>query len=187
MVMLLLIALLGACSNSGIPSRGPDVVTDKMEQAYPGMRVVSEVRIDDFVLQIGSEKSSYEPGEPVKLEARLMYAGNKDEDKIYHAMTPLAFDISESTRQFNLGYAMEEPLIERVMKQQQWYVQPYKKGAGYSEQEGWDAFIKEFMQGDGFPEGNYSVKVIADFYTLVEGEKVPYRFDTEINLTVGKK
>ncbi|WP_028561094.1 hypothetical protein [Paenibacillus pinihumi] len=149
--------------------------------------VISEATRGEFTLQVMSAKKAYRPGEEVELEARLKYAGNEEAVLIEHAASPFTFLIQEQTRAIGLGYEMDQPLIRTVLKQGQWTSERYAKQTVIirpsPEQE---AFIKEFLEQEGFPEGSYAVKVEADFNISGQEElqNDRYRISAEIAFEV---
>lgn len=196
-VLLLMSILLSSCTggtpenskqhvngNASDPSASPVV---QNEQNIDGLSDVAESQEGDFILQVTSEKLVYKPGEEVKMTGKLKYVGDAKKITIYHSMTPLAFSVYESSRSIDIGYFMEQPLITTELTKGEWYTQAYKKSGGYSD-DGTEteetAFIKSFLLEDGFPEGEYRVRLYGDFYTEENGKKTNYNFSSEINIGV---
>jgi hypothetical protein len=80
---------------------------------------------------------------------------------------------------------MNQPLIETVLKKDVWIEETYVKTGGYGDNDPNKEFIKQFLSGETFPAGEYSIYAGADFYTLKEGSSEPdseqedYRFHTD--------
>ncbi|RBW68845.1 hypothetical protein DS031_14890 [Bacillus taeanensis] len=128
-------------------------------------RVKAEVTEGDFVYRLVSEKEIYQDSEDVKLYAELEYVGDQEEIKIYHAASPFYFPIVEKTRNYNIEYAMNEPLLTTTLEKGKPFREEYRGGGAYGSQDEQDyvEFMKDFME-NGFPVGEYTVNGFADFF-----------------------
>lgn len=70
----------------------------------------TEVRIGDFVYRLSTEKEEYNGDEPIIIHAELEYVGDQEQIDISHAASPFYFPIKETTRNYDIPYAMEEPM-----------------------------------------------------------------------------
>ncbi|MFX3636201.1 MAG: hypothetical protein ACE3L7_29440 [Candidatus Pristimantibacillus sp.] len=193
-VLLLVCMLLSSCAG-GTQGNSEQLAnenssgssTSPVVQNESDLSDMAESQEGDFILQITSEKLVYKPGEEVKMTGKLKYVGDQEKIMIYHSMTPLAFGVYESSRNIDIGYSMEQPLITTELTKGEWYTQAYKKSGGYSE-DGTETeettFIKSFLLEDGFPEGEYRIRLYGDFYTEENGKKTNYNFSSEINIGV---
>jgi hypothetical protein len=147
--------------------------------------VIEEKQEGDFVLKIISEKSQYRNDEEVKIHAMLMYKGDKAEETIYHAASPFLFTVTENDRGITIPSIMPVPLISTILKKGEWLKKTYGKSGGYGENDPNADFIKEFLKGKGFPEGNYTIEVKADFFTKNDDDQEKeYDFSTSIKVKV---
>jgi len=160
--------LIGGCgSREGGEAAQPDV--SQTEAPLAAGTLLAEAREGDFVLQLETEKARYRKGEPVKLKARLKYDGPLPEVTIGHAFSPISFPIRETTRGIEIAYPMPMPLIRTTLKQGEWFEEAYSKAGGYGDQDPDKDFMKQFLSGEGFPEGRYEIAASAGF-ELYEGE-----------------
>jgi|GEM_PF-620923 len=148
--------------------------------------VMSEVRNDDFVLQVFATKQTYALGEEVEILAKLKYVGENSSQIIYHAASPFHFYVSETTRQVAIPFMMDQPRVLRELKKDIWYIEAYKKIGGiYSEIFPGYEFHNEFADALGFPEGNYNIEVNAIFDTD-ETSSENKQLSTSIRIKVGE-
>lgn len=177
-----LLILVGACGTS-VAKNGSHSNSDGGNQGS-----TMEVKKDDFIYRLVSEKDHYKVGEKIKLYAELEYMGEEASIKIFHAASPFYFEMEETTRGYSIPYPMEEPLIMTELNKGQPHKQSYIKSGGYSDQDPKDyiQFMKDLLGKDGFPKGNYVVNGMADFYIEKDGEPVPYKMEAEISFDVGE-
>lgn len=180
---VILVALMaGGCDSgqetgpeqTGVQRGGSANVSHSVpSETSPGAAIVeggaAEVKQGDFVLQLVSGQESYAPGESVELKLRLKYTGSQEKVSIGHAASPFFFLITELTREVGLGYFMNQPLIYREMKRDEWLEEAYVKSAWYDESSPHKAFIQAFLEGESFPEGRYRITGLARF-TLYDGK-----------------
>jgi hypothetical protein len=157
---------------------------DMLRSFLQNDKIVAEQRQGDFVLRVESVKKVYQAHEKVDIRAMLQYTGPKSEVKIYHAASPFYFDITENQRGISIPFVMTQPLLSTVVKKDTWLEEPYGKAGGYGESDPNKEFIKTFLQQPGFPEGNYTLRVRADFYTKNGEDKVDYDIKASMNITV---
>ncbi len=172
MMMIMLIWVLTSCSNM---TANPV----EQHQSEPTYEVVilnesdiqSEIRMDDFIYRLVTEKGSYTTDEDIEIYAELEYVGSQDEITIYHDASPFYFPITEQTRNYPIGYAMDQPLIATTLEKGESLREVYRGGGGYGEQDdpAYIEFMKAFHQ-HGFLTGEYEVAGSADFYVQLEKE-----------------
>jgi hypothetical protein len=168
--LFILIVFISACG-SGTNDPGEQVQVLPSPGFAPQEKgvLLSEAREGDFILRIETEKSEYTDSEPVKIVARLKYDGDLPEVMIGHAMSPISFPIIETTRDIEVDYVMPQPLIRTVLKKGEWFEETYTKAGGYGDQDPDKDFLKRFLTGESFPEGNYLLSAQASFI-LYDGE-----------------
>lgn len=134
---------------------------------------------DDFLYELEVTKAQIYAGEPFEINATLTYTGDEESVTITHAASPFYFEILETTRNFNIDYFMDEPLIATELKKGEPLTHQYTVSGGYSEQdpEEYRQFIDQFLAGQT-PKGNYLVKGIAKF--KVEGATEETEISAEI-------
>jgi hypothetical protein len=179
--MLIMTFLIGCTSQNNID-------TGELDN-YDVSKTSDEVTDGDFVYRLVTERGQYQEDEPVKVYAELEYIGEKDEITIFHAASPFYFPIKEKVRNYDLGYAMNEPLISTTLKQGKPLRKEYMKSGGYSDQgeDNYVAFMKKFFNMDGFPIGYYVVDGFADFYIETgenDEEKEDFRIEGQIDFKV---
>jgi hypothetical protein len=152
---LLLIFVLAGCG------------TNQGKNAVPGNPVITsdEVKEDDFIYRLVTEKSEYVEGEEVKIYAELEYIGDKEEISISHAASPFYFPMKEGTRKYDIPYPMNEPLITTILYKGKPHRQVYHGAGGYSSEDdkAYINFIKKIIENQ-FPSGFYTVNGMAHFY-----------------------
>ncbi|WP_314000845.1 hypothetical protein [uncultured Paenibacillus sp.] len=147
----------------------------------------AEVTERDFVYRLVSDKKEYVEGEPVLIYAELEYVGDKDSVTIYHASSPFYFPIVEKTRDYVIGYAMDQPLISTTLERGKPLREDYRKSGGYTEQDNKEyiAFMKAFSEGNGFPAGRYEVDGFADFFVeSAENGQENYKIKAQMEFAV---
>lgn len=182
MFIAVAIAALSSCGSSESPPR---------EQSGGQIKLATkqEITDSDFIFRLVTEKAEYKLGEDVNLYAEIEYVGEQRSIKIYHAASPFYFDLHETTRNIQIPYAMNEPLIETVLKKAQPYREQYKKTGGFSEQDSkkFQQFMKQFLENDEFPLGNYVVNGTADFFIRKnDGEVEMYKLKGEVGFQINE-
>jgi len=174
LVSILSLMLTGCFSSTISNDNAFNSANEKLPQLNSALKeVVSEVRGDEFIYRLISEKAIYEAGEEVKLFAELEYSGADEEITIYHAASPFYFIIYEQNRGFGIPYVMDQPLIPTTLKRGEPLIEQYTINGGFSEhdEKAYVEFIKQLLN-QGFPDGQYTVNGRADFYITNEnGEK----------------
>jgi len=154
---------------------------------YTVQNIHAEVTQGDFVYRLVTEKEEYTEKEPVVLYAELEYIGDQPSVDIYHAASPFYFLLSEKTRNYDLDYGMDQPLLSTKMEKGAPLRQEYHRSGGYSEQDEEDyiEFVKQFTE-KGFLPGYYVMKGIADFYVGGEedGDKQAYKLEAQVDFIV---
>ncbi|MEK3732156.1 hypothetical protein MKX64_06845 [Paenibacillus sp. FSL M8-0334] len=182
----MLLLVLAGCTGQ-VAHEVPSSVPDTEE---PARESRSERVEGDFVYRLVSEQGEYAAGEQVQLYAELEYTGEEDEITISHAASPFWFPIRELTREYDISYGMNEPLLHTTLKKGEPLREYYKGAYGYNGEDS-DAY-KQFIKSldNGFPEGRYVVYGSADFLVQapeIEGEaEAPdvYKLTTEIEFVV---
>lgn len=148
-------------------------------------KVTSKAQKGDFVLKFVSEKKVYQPEEKLQIYAMLKYVGEKPKIKVYHGMSPIAFtQVVEKNRGITIRGAQLLPLKSTTLQKGEWYKQPYSKSGGYGSNTPHADFIKKFLKGEGFPEGNYDITAAAGFFIKKGGVEKNFNFSTKINVKV---
>lgn len=158
--LLALIFTLTACGTktntaSGNPQQSPGALPPPD----------SEIREEDFVYRLFTEKDVYDTFGGTAIFAELTYIGNQTSIDIYHSASPFYFPLEERTRGIEVDYAMNEPLITTTLTKNVPFRQKYSFAGGYSEDDGekYVSFIKTLMN-EGFPEGEYIIHGTAKFF-----------------------
>jgi hypothetical protein len=127
--------------------------------------------------------------------AELEYMGDEPEIKIAHAASPFSFPMKEKTRNFEIGYMMNQPRLVTVLKKGTPLRKRYVFSGGYGTQdpkEYVDFFkaVAEASQEGTMPWGDYQIFGSADFepkYGSEESqENESLRLKTEIEFIVKK-
>ena len=95
----------------------------------------NEVKEGDFVYRIFTEKDVYDEFGDLAIFAELTYVGDLESIDIYHAESAFHFPLVERTREFDVGYAMNEPLLTTTLKKDEPFRQKYSFAGGYSDQD----------------------------------------------------
>ncbi|WP_438311329.1 hypothetical protein [Sporosarcina sp. FA9] len=119
----------------------------------------------DFTYKLFSEKDVYDEYGDIAVFAEITYTGEMDSIDIYHSASPFSFPFEERTRGFTVDYAMNEPLIITTLEKGIPFRQNYDFAGGYSDADDEDYldFVKLVID-KGFPEGEYIIHGIADFW-----------------------
>ncbi|MCM3612213.1 hypothetical protein M4S82_13220 [Planococcus sp. MERTA32b] len=182
-LLLLSILLLAACGTAEEDANG-DPASNVME--YTVQTTEAEAAEGDFIYRLVSEKEEYVSGGPVEIYAELEYTGDQETIDIYHAASPFHFPMEEKTRDYEIHYGMEEPLITTTLTKGEPLPGQYAGSGGYSDQED-DDYIKftQNIMNKQFPAGYYAVEGYADFYTEApDGNKTNYEIYAEIDFKV---
>ena len=162
-LLLFLTCILLALFLTGCGSNKDEKIASKLEN-YSIQKSKAEVKEDDFIYRLVSEKEEYTDGESVKIFAELEYIGDQEEITIYHAASPFYFPMEEKIRGYEISYPMEEPLVSTTLVKGKPLREEYK-GSGFYSQEDDKAFVefmKDFIE-KGFPAGYYIINGSADF------------------------
>lgn len=185
MAIVILCLMTGCTSNENLTDLNKD--TSKNLDSSKAESIIAEVIEGDFIYRLVSETDVYASGEEVYVYAELEYIGDKNKITISHAASPFLFPMRENTRDYEIFYVMNEPLLRTTIEKGKPLREVYGKSGGYSEKdeaeyiEFIDTFIKE-----GFPEGHYTVNGIADFFVADDkGEnKIDYRLEATVDFIV---
>ena len=148
--------------------------------------VIAEVREGDFVYRLVSEKGAYRRGESTVVYAELEYVGKAPAVDIYHAASPFYFTFREETRDYEVGYWMNLPLIQTTLKRGEPIREAYRGGGGFSDEDApaYIAFLQEIWKR-GFPKGSYVFDGSAEFYVeAADGKRTDYALKGQIRFRV---
>lgn len=164
-----IVFLLAGCSEDAKP--GEQNIVEE-----PPIDSKAEVAEGDFIYRLVSEKSVYAEGEKVEVYAELEYVGDEPEIAIAHAASPFYFPLKEKTRNFEIIYGMDEPLVVTELKKGVPLREQYKGGGGYDSQDPKEYidFIKAVMevsQKGTLPWGDYLMSGLASFNAIYDSEE----------------
>lgn len=148
------VALLGLFGCGQIEQNNPP--PEKQEEGLQTER--AETLDGNFIYRLVSEKSHYKEGEPVKIYAELEYIGLEEEATIEHSSSPFLFPMKETTRNYEIDYAVNTIGNQSVLKKGVPLREEIQGSGGYSEQdkETYKEFIKQVMEKN-YPTGRYIV------------------------------
>ncbi|WP_192797369.1 hypothetical protein [Psychrobacillus glaciei] len=163
-LILLSIGLLGCQQNNN------EKVDNEPSDNEP-LDTKAEVIEEDFVYRLVTEKAEYGKNEPIKVYAELEYTGGKGEIEIFHSASPFSFPMVETTRNYEIGYGMDEPLLRTKLIKGEPLRAEYRGSGGYDSEDKKEYidFIRKIMNKK-FPEGRYVVNGIANFYIIASEE-----------------
>ncbi|SEQ00690.1 hypothetical protein [Piscibacillus halophilus] len=170
--ILSMMSLLIGCGTTGTGAPSDD----KLDQEEVSS-TESEVQEEDFIYRLVTEKEEYDQGSDVQVYAELEYVGDEDSVEITHAASPFYFPIYEVSREYDIGYSMNEPLLTTVLKKGEPLREEYTGSGGFSgeDSEEFKEFIQQVMDGD-FPKGFYEVHG----YTNFNYKEQNYQLDTKV-------
>ncbi len=179
--LFLLIVLFGCQQNSN----------EKVDNKPSDTRIIetkAEVTEEDFIYRLVTEKAEYGKNEPLKIYAELEYTGDQDEIVISHSASPFYFPIVETTRNYEVGYNMEEPLVSTTLVKGEPLRQEYRGSGGYGSQDKKEyiEFMTQIMNKE-FPEGHYVVNGLADFDVIANeetGQKKKYKLKAQVEFMI---
>jgi hypothetical protein len=179
---IIAVLLLSSCSSTQDVGNNSSTRVKKNEVLNTSV----EVSEGDFIYRIETEKGEYLKNEKVKIYAELEYIGDKDEVNIYHAASPFSFPMVEKTRDFQIDYFMNEPLISTTLINGNPLREEYKTSGGYSseDEKKYIDFMKNFIN-KGFPSGYYVVNGSVNFHVENAGNnKQDYNIKGQIEFKV---
>lgn len=182
--VIFLIAILASCGTTqqDIDSGSSD--NDRYKDA--STTNIAEVTEGDFIYRLVSDHQEYQENDTVSLYAELEYIGNNQEITISHAASPFSFYITETTRDYQIDYPMNQPLLSTTLKQGEPLREEYKASGGYSENDPQEyiEFLHQLWE-EGFPSGEYVIKGSADFFIETnETDTENYHIEAQINFSV---
>ncbi|MEK3763364.1 hypothetical protein [Solibacillus sp. FSL K6-4121] len=148
----------------------------------------AEVIEGDFTYRLVTEKAEYSKNEPIKIYAELEYTGDKKEIEIFHAASPFSFPMVETTRNYEIEYGMDMPLLSTTLVKGEPLRREYVGSGGYSSEDKneYQDFMKRIMNKE-FPAGHYVVNGIADFdIRVLEGTESEgkYQLEAQVGFSV---
>lgn len=189
LLTVLLAFLLSSCTTNEETKKKESVLDE-----YKVMNSHSKVRVKDFIYRIVSEKQEYENNEKVKIYAELEYVGNDDQVTIYHGESPFYFNLKERTRNYDIGYLMNQPLVKTTIVKGKPFREEYIVGnGGYSgdDPKEYVDFMKKIIDTKRLPYGYYILNGSAEFYveTVKNGKNVEidYNISSPIDFKVNEK
>ncbi|WP_301107244.1 hypothetical protein [Sporosarcina sp.] len=163
-------------------------VKDEEQSPKPDeLYTISEVVEGDLIYRLISEEEHYDEGENVEIFAELEYAGQKAEVEISHGSSPFLFPMTETTRDYEIEYAVTMVGKRTVLKKGEPMRQELNGGGSYSDQdkEEYKEFMKKVMKAN-YPSGHYIVDGRANFYVEDEMEK-EYTIEAQIEFYVDRE
>jgi len=141
-----------------------------------------EVRDGDFVYRLVSDKKEYKEGEALKIHAELEYVGKLNKITISHAESPFYFNVEEKTRNYDIPYFMNMPLVKTTLIKGKPIKGSYYGGGAYSadDTKTYIYFMKQIGKGKP-PFGYYVMTGYAEFdvESIVNGKKVNKKIKIE--------
>ncbi len=158
------------------------------ENTQAGLETRKELTEGDFIYRLVTEKAEYIENGPVKVYAELEYIGDKKEIEIFHAASPFYFPMVETTRDYQIDYGMNQPLLSTTLIKGVPLREDYAGAGGYDseEEEEYISFIKSIVKGE-FPTGHYLVNGSAGFFVITNektSDKRDYNIGTQIEFKV---
>lgn len=180
-IMFLSIGLFGCQQNNNEKVDNEPSNTQTLETK-------AEVIEEDFVYRLVTENAEYSKNEPIKIYAELEYTGDKEEIEIFHSASPFSFPMVETTRNYEIGYGMNEPLLSTKLIKGEPLREEYRGSGGYGSQDKKEyiEFMKQIMNQE-FPKGHYVVNGIADFGVIANeetGQKKKYKIKAKVEFSV---
>ncbi|WP_172368950.1 hypothetical protein [Sporosarcina jiandibaonis] len=180
--LVALVFVLVACgtSNNGSGSAIKDSLPPPENQVEEG----------DFVYRLFTEKDVYDEFGDLAIFAELTYVGDEESIDIFHGGSAFHFPFVERTREFDVGYAMNEPLLTTTLIKDEPLREKYAFAGGYSDEdtEEFQQFVETIIE-KGFPEGEYIMNGSAQFYlndpAFTTNDK-KYNMNASIGFTVVK-
>jgi len=167
-VSCLCIVFFVACQARNDQQLNPDEL-DKIDV----QQTVDEVANEEFSFHVETEKATYHSDEAIILEAEIT---NTTDDTITltHSATAINFNIEEKIRGYTIPYAVHEIGLTTELAPGESIVERYEKSGGYAEEDDdfYQAFMKGFLDKEGFPIGYYLVHAETDFYVKERDEYV---------------
>lgn len=150
----------------------------------------TQITEDDFIFRLVSEKDEYHEGETVNVYGEIVYNGEKEEVTIFHSSSAILFNLTEQTRGYEIGYAVQDIGVTTVLKRGEPLRENYNKNSvGYAPDDDNVKFIKQFIKRDDFPTGYYVVNGFTDFtvrFNDDDEEMVRYNIEATIDFKVNK-
>jgi hypothetical protein len=125
----------------------------------------NEVIEGDFVYRIFAENDVYDEFDNPVILAELTYVGDEESIEIFHGGSAFHFPFIERTREFDVGYAMNDPMLTTKLLKDVPLREKYAFAGGYSDEdsEEFQQFVQTIME-KGFSEGEYIMNGSAEFY-----------------------
>lgn len=183
--ILIVLALTTLSSIALFGCQKTEQVKDEKQLPKPDEEnTISEVIEGDFIYRLVSEKDHFDEGEDVKIYAELEYLGQEDEVEISHGSSPFLFPMTETTRDYDIEYAVTMEGKHTVLKKGEPLRQESNGGGSYSDhdKEEYKEFMKKVMKSN-YPSGHYVVNGYANFYVEDDIEK-EYMIEAQVEFYV---
>ncbi|MBU9720841.1 MULTISPECIES: hypothetical protein [Bacillaceae] len=131
--------------------------------------IISETEAGDFIIRLQSSKGIYKEDESVKIVAKLKYVGEEDSITIFYGESPFLYDITETElgiHATNIHQRLENPTNEQLLDRGEWLEKEFNKTFLSASDEEYLESFEWFLDGEGFPAGNYEIELRTDFLTL---------------------
>ncbi len=163
---IVLVLLLVGCGAEN--SENEHVNNEKVDNI-----VAQEMSKAPFTLRLISEKAQYRVGEPLAIQAELLYEGEDEAIHIGHGGSWIWLGTTNLTKDYQFGAAMNEPYIISTLKKGEALVAPYRfSGGTYYEGMSGNAYSEDLfeqMASMEFPPGQYRIDGRTDF--VIEGKQ----------------
>lgn len=152
------------------------------------LKTKTEVKEEDFVYRLVTEKAEYSEREAIKLYAELEYIGDQEEIEISYGGSPFSFPMVETTRNYEIDYLNFQVLKRTKLIKGESLRQEYLGSGGFGAQD--EKEYIEFMKqvtNNKFPKGHYVVNGSADFNVIDSRdsiEKKNYEIKAQIEFRV---
>jgi hypothetical protein len=187
MLLTVFMSVLVGCNKK----EEPQLEKAQIENTQAVLETGKEITQGDFIYRLVTEKVEYIENGPVKIYAELEYIGDKEEIEIFHAASPFYFPMVEKTRDFQIDYSMNQPLVSTTLIKGVPLIEHYAANGGYNSEdaEEYISFMKRIMKSE-FPVGDYVVNGAADFFVITNEdtrEKREYNIIDQIEFKVNHK
>jgi len=187
MLLAVFLSVLVGCNKK----EEPQLEKAQLENKQAVLETGKEITEGDFIYRLVTEKAEYIENGPVKIYAELEYIGDKEEIEIFHAASPFYFPMVEKTRDLQIDYSMNQPLVSTTLIKGVPIREHYKASGGYNseDEEEYISFMQRIMKSE-FPFGDYVVNGAADFYVITNEdtrEKMEYNIIDQIKFKVNHK
>ena len=93
-----------------------------------GAPAMGEASDDQFRLVVRSPATRYVPGQPIEVFAELVYEGPKNTETIFHAASPIGWQIVQLDGPARMDGAMADPCVTTELRKDEPGRYPFQKG-----------------------------------------------------------